>query len=194
MARKPRSHAAEDEAQLNPSAEPTPAHALQGIQLIVFDVDGVLTDGGIIMDDRGVESKRFHVRDGFAIRAAMSVGLKVGILTGRSSQCVSLRAAELGLDLLMQGVKEKGSGFETLCQRAGVEPQQAAYMGDDLVDLPAMLRAGYSFAVADAAEEVRSVASHVTKAKGGDAAAREAIEHVLHAQGQWDKIRERYGI
>src|SRR5690554_2102108 len=99
---------------------------LSNIKLIIFDVDGVLTDGAIIVDDHGAESKHFHVRDGFAIRAAMSLGLQIGIITGRMSRVVSLRMTELGVSLLQQGMKDKGEGLETLCQRAGVQPEEAA--------------------------------------------------------------------
>ncbi len=162
--------------------------------MIVFDVDGVLTDGSIILDDRGRESKRFHVRDGFAIRAAMMLGLKIGVVTGRSSACVTLRMSELGVDLLLQGVKDKAIGLETLCQHAGVEPPEAAFIGDDLIDLPAMLRCGYPIAVADAVKEVKGIARYNTHARGGRAAAREAIEHILKGQKRWDELLERYGV
>ena len=164
------------------------------IKLIVFDVDGVLTDGGIYMDDRGTELKRFHVRDGFAIKAAMSLGLRIGVLTGRSTPTVALRMAELGVTLVIQAAHEKGTALETMCQQAGVQPDEVAYLGDDLIDLPAMLRCGYPMAVADAVEEVRAVARYVTACNGGDAAGREAIEHVLKEQGRWDEVVERYGV
>ncbi len=169
-------------------AEPT------AIKLIVFDVDGVLTDGAIHLDDRGVETKRFHVRDGFAIRAAMRHGIKVGVLTGRSSQCVSLRLTELGVDLLVQGSKNKAIGLEIMCQKAGVDPGEIAYVGDDIPDLPAMLRCGYRVAVNDAAAEVRAVADHITHAAGGQGAARDAIEHILKAQDKWEDVLEEFGV
>ncbi len=164
------------------------------IRLVVFDVDGVLTDGGIYVDDRGFESKRFHVRDGFAIRAAMNLGYQVAILTGRSCRAVTLRAKELGITLLEQGCGDKAIGLETLCQRAGVLIEHTAFMGDDLNDLPALLRCGYAMAVADAAPEVREVAAYITQAPGGHGAAREALEHLLKAQGRWDEVVERYGV
>jgi 3-deoxy-D-manno-octulosonate 8-phosphate phosphatase (KDO 8-P phosphatase) len=166
---------------------------MKNIKLIVFDVDGVLTDGGIYIDDRGVETKRFHVRDGFAIRAAQSLGLKIGVLTGRSTPAVTLRMAELGIDLIIQGALDKATGLETICQRAGVLPEEAAYVGDDLIDLPAMLRCGYPIAVADAVEDVRAEASFVTPSRGGHAAGRDAIEHILRAKGLWEQVLERFG-
>lgn len=167
---------------------------LGSIEMMVFDVDGVLTDGSIVVNDLGVESKRFHVRDGFAIRAAMRVGLKIGVITGRSSRVVTLRMGELGVELFMQGAKDKGAALEQLCDRAGIEPVHAAYLGDDLIDLPALMRCGYPMAVADAVHEVRQVSRHTTHAAGGHGAAREAIEYVLKAQHKWAKVVEMYAV
>jgi len=167
---------------------------LSSLKLLIFDVDGVLTDGSIIVNDLGQESKRFYVRDGFAMKFAMSLGLKIGVITGRSSRSVSLRMTELGVQFYMPGSKNKLIALETLCQQAGVLPEHAAFVGDDLIDIPAMLRCGYPIAVADAVEEVRGLAKYVTRASGGRGAAREAIEHVLKAQGRWDELLERYGI
>ena len=164
------------------------------IKLIIFDVDGVLTDGSITIDSAGNESKRFYVRDGLAIRAAMTMGLKVGVLTARASRALTLRMAELGVDLVLQGVSNKVIGLETLCQRAGVMPDEVAYVGDDLVDLPVMVRCAYPIAVADAVAEVKAEARYVTAAPGGRGAARQAIEHILKAQGKWDQVLEQYGI
>lgn len=167
---------------------------MKSLKMIVFDVDGVLTDGSIIIDDAGVESKRFHVRDGSGITSAMAAGLKVGVITGRSSRCVSLRLAELRVPYLLQHCKNKVQGLETLCVQAEVLPEQCAYVGDDLIDLAAMLRCGYRIAVADAAAEVREEAHYITSVPGGHGAAREAIEHILKAQGKWEQVLERYGI
>lgn len=165
---------------------------LADIKLLVFDVDGVLTDGSIYVDDKGVETKRFHVRDGFAIRAATQFGLLIGVLTGRSTPTVTLRMSELGINLVIQGSHNKAVGFEAICQKAGMLPEQAAYVGDDLIDLPALLRCGYPIAVADAVEDVRSATRYVTRAKGGNAAAREIIEHILRGQGKWEQVIEQY--
>ena len=167
---------------------------LSNISLIVFDVDGVLTDGSVIVNDLGVEAKRFFVRDGFAMRAAMTLGVQIGVITGRTSRTVTLRMTELGVTLVHQGMKDKAMALETLCQRAGVTLEETAYMGDDLIDLPAMVRCGYPMAVADAVEEVQAVARYVTEASGGRGAAREAIEHILKAQSRWDELVEQYGV
>ena len=159
---------------------------------MVFDVDGVLTDGSIFINDDGQESKRFHVRDGFAMRAAISLGLKIGVLTGRSSRVVTVRMADLGIDLVLQGVNDKATGLETLCNRANVFPKETAYLGDDLIDLPAMRRSGYPMAVADASKQVRAQAKYVTAVPGGQAAARDAIVHILQAQNRWGEVVQRY--
>ena len=169
---------------------PSPA----SITFLVFDVDGVLTDGSIQLDDRGVETKSFSVRDGFAIRAAMRHGVKIGILTGRSSQCVALRMEELGVTHLMQGSKNKAIGIETLCQQANIALHHTCFIGDDIPDMPAMLRCGYRIAPADAAPEVRAIADHLTHATGGKGVAREAIEHILKAQEKWELVLEEFGV
>lgn len=169
---------------------PNPA----AIKLLVLDVDGTLTDGGLYFDSAGGEMKKFHVRDGLAITAAMACGLKVGVISARQSPIVERRMAELGVTLLMQGQRDKKIAFETLCQQAGVLPEEAAYMGDDLLDLPAMVMCGYAIAVADAAAEVRYAAHHTTQLPGGRAAVREAIEHLLRQQGRWDAVVDRYAI
>ena len=181
-------------AGTRPAPRPGGTAELAAIKLIIFDVDGVLTDGQIVIDARGVESKHFHVRDGFAIKAAMAMGLRVGILSGRTSRATALRVEELGVDLCLQGAADKAVGIETLCQKAGVLPEEAAYVGDDLIDLPALMRCGYPIAVADAVSQVRAAARYVTEAPGGRAAAREAIEHILSAQGRWDEVIERFGV
>jgi len=164
------------------------------VKLVVFDVDGVLTDGSIFVGDTGAEFKRFHVRDGLAIQAATSVGLKVGVISARSTPAVTLRMNELKIENVIQGMRDKGEGLDKLCSRAQVDLEDTAYLGDDLYDLPAMVRCGYPMAVADAAEEVRTAASYVTRAAGGRGAVREAVEHILKAQGLWDAVLERYGI
>lgn len=165
------------------------------IELLLLDVDGVMTDGSILVDEAGREVKRFHVRDGMGIVAWQRLGLQVGILTGRPSAVTTRRAAELGIELVSQGdVMEKLIAFENLCKRAGVEEERVAYIGDDLADLPVLARVGYPMTVSDAVAEVREVAVHVTKAVGGRGAVREAIEHLLRGMGRWDEVREHYGL
>jgi len=164
------------------------------LRMIVFDVDGVLTDGSIYVDDNGVETKRFHVRDGMGIRAAMRSGLSVGVLSGRSSRAVVHRMAQLGVEHVLQGHHDKLIAFETLCQMAKIDPAQVAFVGDDLIDLPPMLHCGYPIAVAAAVEDVRAEARYVTRVPGGHAAARDAIEHLLKARGEWEAVVERYVV
>jgi 3-deoxy-D-manno-octulosonate 8-phosphate phosphatase (KDO 8-P phosphatase) len=188
----PKTRSVDPAETLNPSSI-QPAD-VANIKLIVFDVDGVLTDGRIIINDQGQESKAFHVRDGFAIRAAQSLGMKIGVITGRASRSVTLRMTELKVDPYLWGIADKAVAFETACQRAGVLPEEAAYVGDDLIDLPAMVRSGYPIAVADAVDEVRGVAKYVTCPAGGRGAARDAIEHILKGQGKWAAFVEKFGI
>lgn len=164
------------------------------IRLLLLDVDGVLTDGSITLDETGCQVTRFHVRDGVGIKAWRELGLTIGILTSRSGRALTLRAAELGIDLVEQGAEQKLVTFENICRRTGVEPEQVAYLGDDLPDLPVLCRVGYPMAVADAATEVRQVARYVTSQPGGCGAVREAIEHLLHAMDRWDEVLENYGL
>jgi len=164
----------------------------QTIQAIITDVDGVLTDGGLFYDDHGNESKRFHVRDGFAMKAAMRAGIKVAVLTGRTSGVVHHRMTELGVDALVQGSGDKGKDFDDICRELGVAPEHACYIGDDLIDLPAMRRSGYGIAVADADPELLSRADWVTTRDGGNGAVREAVEHIMGARGLWDQVVATY--
>jgi len=156
------------------------------IKAMVFDVDGVLTDGGIILGPDG-EWKRFNVQDGHGFDLARRAGLKTALLTGRSSEAVRRRARELKT-VLMEGVKDKGEAFRRLARRLGVRGGEICYVGDDLVDLPAMAQAGLPVAVANAVPEVKAAALRVTARCGGDGAAREAIELVIKARGLWKKV------
>ena len=168
---------------------PSPAD----VQLIVFDVDGVLTDGVVIYTEDGGEAKHFHIKDGLGIVAARRAGLGVAVITSRESRLVERRMRELGVKDLVQGCKDKAAEVGALAERVGVPLSAVAYVGDDLVDLGAMRRVGYPIAVADAAAEVRAVASYVTALPGGRGAGREAIEHVLKAQGKWAAVVAGYG-
>ncbi len=163
------------------------------IRLLLLDVDGVLTDGSILIDETGCETKRFNVRDGLAIRAWIGCGYEVGLLTARNSRATALRAEELGITIVEQGAKDKLTAFENLCTRLNIEPDQVAYMGDDLADIPVLRRVGRAMAPADACEEVRQIAELVTQRPGGRGAVREAIETLLKATGQWDEVIDSYG-
>jgi YrbI family 3-deoxy-D-manno-octulosonate 8-phosphate phosphatase len=164
----------------------------RSVELIIADVDGVLTDGGIIFDNQGIEIKRFHSRDGFGIKLWRRAGLRFGIITSRNSHIVKVRAAELGIDLLRQGFEDKVPAALELMAELRLTAGQVAYIGDDLPDLPVMRSVGLPIAVADAAEEVRSQAAYVTQTKGGHGAVREAIEVILKTKGIWEDVVSKY--
>ena len=156
------------------------------IKLLVLDVDGVLTDGRIILNDHGEEIKRFHARDGVGLSLLMAAGIDVAIITGRISGVVQHRARELGITEIHQGVKDKAAIFSNLLQRKGLDKAEVCVMGDDLPDLPMFHLAGLAVAVADAALEVREAAAVVTKRRGGIGAVREVCELILKIQGKWE--------
>ena len=163
------------------------------IKAIVLDIDGVLTDGHIGYGGGSPrEIKFFDVRDGQGIRLAMRAGLLVGVLSGRKSQANRTRAKELGLSFLYEGCLDKLSGWEQLLQEQGLKPSECMYIGDDVVDMPPMRRAGFPVAVADASPELDSVAVLRTRHSGGRGAVREAIEILLKGQGKWDSVLEKY--
>jgi 3-deoxy-D-manno-octulosonate 8-phosphate phosphatase (KDO 8-P phosphatase) len=158
------------------------------IQLLLLDVDGVLTDGSIYYTNERVEIKRFHVRDGSGLKFWHLAGKRSAIISGRTSAAVEHRAAELGISTLYQGRAEKLSAFETVLRETGFQPDQVCAVGDDLPDLPVLRRAGLAVAVADACPEVRNSADHVTSTKGGRGAVRETIEWLLKLQGLWSSV------
>lgn len=162
------------------------AELAKPIRMILSDVDGVLTDGSITIDNAGVESKTFHVRDGLGIRLWQRQGFHFGMLTARNSQIVKLRAAELDVELVRQGFADKLPIARELFQLAKVLPHEVCYVGDDLPDLPVMREVGLPVAVADAAAEVCSAAKWVTSISGGRGAIRELIERLLKAKGLWE--------
>lgn len=167
---------------------------MNGISCMVFDVDGVLTDGGITITDAGEEIKTFNSRDGHGMKLLMRAGIEVAILTGRTSRVVEHRARELGISHVVQGSKDKREALLELAGRIGIDPGAMAYMGDDVVDLPAMALCGLTFAPADALDAVRQRAHVVTTLPGGHGAAREAIEILLKRLGLFEKVMERYGV
>jgi 3-deoxy-D-manno-octulosonate 8-phosphate phosphatase (KDO 8-P phosphatase) len=162
------------------------------IRLVLFDVDGVLTDGTVVMHSDGSESKGFHIRDGAALVWAQRAGLSVGLLSARSSGATTHRAAQLGIRLVVQGVANKLEGYERILRDSALSAEVVAYMGDDLLDLPVLGRAGLSAAPADAAPEVRASVDWVSTLPGGRGAARELIELVLRAQQRWDSVLHEY--
>jgi 3-deoxy-D-manno-octulosonate 8-phosphate phosphatase (KDO 8-P phosphatase) len=162
------------------------------VRLLIVDVDGVMTDGGIILDGAGGESKRFHVRDGHGIKLALRHGIEVAIITGRESEVVRRRAAELGIKHVYQKCLRKLETYETIKQALGLHDREVAYVGDDVVDIPVMMRVGFPVAVADAAPEARAVALMVTESAGGHGAVREVTDFVLKARGEWDEIIAAY--
>jgi 3-deoxy-D-manno-octulosonate 8-phosphate phosphatase (KDO 8-P phosphatase) len=156
------------------------------IRFILSDVDGVLTDGSITIDNAGIESKTFHVRDGLGIRLWQRQNFLFGMLTARNSQIVKLRAAELDIDLVRQGFADKLPVARELFQLAKVQPHEVCYIGDDLPDLSVMREVGLPVAVADAAPEVCSAAKWVMNQPGGKGAVRELVERLLKAKGMWE--------
>lgn len=162
------------------------------IRVAVFDVDGVMTDGRLYRDDAGHEIKAFHSRDGLGLKALMRHGIEVAVLTARRSALVEARMRELGIEHLLQGREDKGEAFVELLQRFGADADQAAYMGDDLVDWRAMRQAGLKLCPADADAWLRAQADYVTAAPGGRGAVREAAELLLAGHGRLQDWRESF--
>lgn len=162
------------------------------VRLLLLDCDGVLTDGRITPVEGGEELKSFHTRDGHGLVMLHRAGLRSGIISGRKSRLVELRAADLGVSFVRQGALDKVEVFESLLSEAGVAPAHAAYVGDDVVDIPLMRRCALAVAVADATPDTRAAAHYVTVAPGGFGAVREVCELILKAQGRWDKLMKRY--
>ncbi len=161
---------------------------LKKIRLLLLDVDGVLTDGKIIYDDQGFETKFFNVKDGVGIRLLIKCGLEVGIITGRISRVVQHRCANLGIKKVYQGASNKVAIFKKIIEECALSEEEVAYIGDDLPDLSLFDLVGVPIAVADAHELVRKKARIVTNAEGGKGAVREACEILLKAQGLWDEV------
>jgi 3-deoxy-D-manno-octulosonate 8-phosphate phosphatase (KDO 8-P phosphatase) len=164
----------------------------QAIKLILLDVDGVLTDGKILLHADGSESKVFDIKDGTAIVWAQRSGVRVGFLSARSSAATAQRAAQLGVTIVHQGVSSKLDAYLTIVDHAQVTEKEVAYMGDDVLDLPVLLRVGMSAAPADAASDVRTRVDLLTVAAGGGGAVRELIEVVLRAQAKWIPLVDAY--
>jgi 3-deoxy-D-manno-octulosonate 8-phosphate phosphatase (KDO 8-P phosphatase) len=165
---------------------------LKGIKLLILDVDGVMTDGRIIMDNEGRETKNFDVRDGHGIKLLQRYGIKVAILTGRQSKVVEHRAKDLDIKDVYQKVFNKKDVFEKIMKNHKLSHNEAAFIGDDIVDIPVLRRVGFSVAVADADEVVKKSVDHVARNRGGHGAVREICEMILKAQGKWPEIAAKY--
>ena len=165
---------------------------LDDIQLLVLDVDGVLTDGTLVINGDGSESKLFNSRDGHGIKLWRRAGLKAAFLSGRISDPTCRRAEQLGVDHCLQGCLDKLPEFEQLLNQVDLSAEQAAYIGDDLPDLPVIRFAGFGVAVADAVDEVKQEADFITNRKGGDGAVREVIEYILKNTDKWNQLMKRY--
>lgn len=179
------------------------------IKLLLFDVDGVLTDGKLFFvpaaaQDRGqqggihltsqgsIEIKGFHAHDGVAISLARVAGIKTGLITKRASETVAVRARDLKLDHIYQGIQDKLGAFREILKKEGLKPSEACFVGDDVIDLPVMWNCGLAVAVANAREDVKKDAHYVTKHAGGDGALRDAVEFILKAQSRLKKVVEKY--
>jgi 3-deoxy-D-manno-octulosonate 8-phosphate phosphatase (KDO 8-P phosphatase) len=162
------------------------------LEWLLLDVDGVFTDGSLLYSERGEELKSFHVRDGLGVKLAQRAGLKVGVLSGRTSRALARRARDLALDATILDRSAKGTAFERFCGEQGTTPERVAYVGDDLLDLPVLARCGLSFAPADAVAEVRERVHRVLAARGGSGAVRELVELVLRARGDWQRVAAPY--
>jgi 3-deoxy-D-manno-octulosonate 8-phosphate phosphatase (KDO 8-P phosphatase) len=167
---------------------------LDRIDLLVLDVDGVLTDGRIVYDSRGADIKAFHTHDGQGIKYWMRAGHEAAILSGRASRTIRRRAADAGIKVVYEGVTDKLPVFEKILKRFRRTADRVCYIGDDLVDLPVLARAGFAVATRGAVDEVKRIAHYVTCHEGGAGAVRETIELILKYQGRWAGVCERYRV
>jgi 3-deoxy-D-manno-octulosonate 8-phosphate phosphatase (KDO 8-P phosphatase) len=162
------------------------------IRMILLDVDGVLTDGKIYLGNNNEEFRAFFVRDGLAIRMGQSAGLRFGILSGRDSPLVERRARELDIEHVHQGIQDKGAQLNLIATETGLKTEQICFVGDDLIDVPALRLAGLAACPADGCEETRQFAHYICNNKGGHGAVREVVDLVLRASGRWDKAMQRF--
>ena len=167
-------------------------HIARGVKCLILDVDGVLTDGSIILDGRGNELKSFHVRDGHGIKMLMKEGINVALITGRYSRVVERRAQELGIQDVFQKCFNKKRAYRRISAQHSFHDNEIAYAGDDIVDIPILKICGFPIAVADADNEVKRVVKMVTKKKGGKGAVREICDFLLRAKGVWKDIINEY--
>ncbi|MCK4908789.1 MAG: HAD-IIIA family hydrolase [Planctomycetes bacterium] len=166
--------------------------SLKQIKMMIMDVDGVLTNGQIALDDRGIEIKMFYVHDGSGIKYLQRVGLKTAIITARRSRAVTHRARDLGIKDVYQNYKNKVPALRKLLKKYRLKSREVCYLGDDLPDIPVMKLVGYPVAVRNARPEVKKCARYITRRNGGDGAVREMVEKILRAQRKWKLILHRY--
>jgi len=172
--------------------KPDLAARARRVKLLIVDVDGVLTDGRMILDDRGSQIKFFDVHDGLGLVLARQAGLKTAIITAERSRVVSIRARQMKIDWVAQFARDKAKAFRACRAHFGLSSAAIGYIGDDLLDLPVLTQVGFSAAVADARPEIKKRVHYVTKASGGRGAVREVVEKILQAQGRWQPIVRRY--
>jgi len=165
---------------------------IKPLRLLLLDVDGVLTDGRIVMSDAGEELKFFDVKDGHGLKLLMRGGIEVIWITGRESRVVEHRARDLGVQEYHQLIWNKVQVYDEIVARKGLAAAEVAYVGDDIVDVPLMKRVGFAVAVGDAADEAKQAAHYVTRRRGGRGAVREVCDLILHGQGKWSRVMERY--
>jgi len=166
-------------------------HVARGLKALLLDVDGVMTDGGIILFGESEETKRFNVQDGMGVNLARAAGLQVGIITSRTSTVVERRARELSMDILYQGIGKKAEALPRLLHDLSLEPGELAFIGDDLQDIPLLRLVGLPIAVANAVPAVKETSAYVTHAMGGHGAVREAVEWLLELRGERERV---YGL
>ena len=159
---------------------------IKAVKVVAFDVDGILTDGGLYLTDTGEEFKRFNSLDGHGLKMLKASGVELALITGRTSRCVEIRAKNLGITRLYQGVEDKWGAMQSLLSELKLPPSAAAFMGDDVVDLPVMRRVGFSITVPNSPQVVRDHALYLTQREGGHGAVREACELIMSAQGTLD--------
>ncbi|MBN1869440.1 MAG: HAD-IIIA family hydrolase [Candidatus Omnitrophica bacterium] len=167
---------------------------IKNIKLLIMDVDGVLTNGDIVLDENGKETKVFNVQDGFGIVLLQRAGLKTAILSARSAGAVTARAKDLKIDVIYQDAYPKSAAYQSLLSDFNLKDDQVCFIGDDLPDIEILKKAGFSVAVENAAEEVKEKADYITKCKGGCGAVREVIELILKTQKKWAALLKKYDV
>lgn len=177
---------------MNESSKEQGRERAERVELLLIDVDGVLTDGRIVYGPDRTEWKFFDVKDGHGIKLIQRAGIDVGIITGRRSEVVARRSQELGIEILYQGQFDKVQALTEIIEKTGVEREKIAYIGDDIVDIPVMKRVGFAATVQDAVQEVKDVAHYVAQKPGGRGAVREIIEYIMKNKDLWDTVMAKY--